>query len=97
MEAAAPAKEPAVNAGSLLQRVTAIKALAGSLSLQEESSDSPWETGYRRALEMLDHDLNAALSALQRNPGSARANQVMLMSLERQLEGLRDLYLDRTF
>lgn len=86
-----------VNADSLLRRAEAVKALSGSLSLRRETLDSPREIEYRRALEILDHDLNAARAALQRNPGNTRANQVMVMSLERQLEDLRDLYLDRTF
>jgi hypothetical protein len=82
---------------SLSERAAAIKALSASVSLLREVSDSPREQEYRRALELLDHDVNAALGALQRNPGSTRANQVMLMSLERQLQSLRGLYLDRTY
>ena len=72
------------------------KALSASVSIREKTPDSP---GRRNTAvpEVFNHDLNAALSALQRNPGSVRANQVMVMSLEQQLEGLRDLYLDRTF
>ena len=91
-----PPADPALDAAALLERAAAVRALSASVSIRQ-SPDSPREDGYRRALEMLDDDLNAALAALQRNPGSARANQVMLMSLERQLEGLRGLYLDRTF
>ncbi len=91
------ASEPAVSAKTLLQRADAVKALSASVSIREKTPDSPREAEYRRALEVFNHDLNAALSALQRNPGSVRANQVMVMSLEQQLEGLRDLYLDRTF
>lgn len=89
--------EQSVDANALLRRAETVKALSASLSLRQKSQESPRETEYRRALEMLDHDLNAARAALQRNPGNTRANQVMVMSLERQLEDLRDLYLDRTF
>ena len=51
----------------------------------------------RRNTGVLDYDLKAARNALQRNPGNTRANQVLVVTLERQLEGLRDLYLDRSF
>lgn len=85
------------DAQALLQRAATVKALSASVAIREKTLDSPHEAEYRRALEIFNHDLNAALSALQRNPGSVRANQVMMMSLEQQLEGLRGLYLDRTF
>ena len=74
-----------------------MEALSSSLSIRNEFADSPRKTEYRRALELLDYDLKAARNALQRNPGNTRANQVLVVSLERQLEGLRDLYLDRSF
>ncbi len=91
------AAEQPISATALIQRAETVKALSASVSIRENASDSPHDVEYRRALEILKHDLNAALSALHRNPGNTRANQVMVMSLERQLEGLRDLYLDRTY
>ncbi len=91
------ASEASVSAQALLQRAAVVKALSDSVSIREQTPDTPQEAEYRRALEIFNHDLNAALSALQRNPGNIRANQVMVMSLEQQLEGLRDLYLDRTY
>ena len=91
------ASEASVSAQALLQRAAVVKALSDSVSIREQTPDTPQEAEYRRALEIFNHDLNAALGALQRNPGNIRANQVMVMSLEQQLEGLRDLYLDRTY
>ncbi len=72
-----------------------MQALADAVSLQQETFASPSAVGHRRALEALDQDMSAALAALERNPGCPRANQVMQTSMARQLEGLRNLYLDR--
>ena len=92
-----PSSHQPANPGEVLQRTATVEALSSSLSIRNEFADSPRKTEYRRALELLDYDLKAARNALQRNPGNTRANQVLVMSLERQLEGLRDLYLDRSF
>lgn len=92
-----PPSAPAATQGALLQRAAAVEALSSSMSIRNKSSNSPRKQEYRRALELLDYDLKAARNALQRNPGNTRANQVLLVSLEQQLEGLRDLYLDRSF
>lgn len=86
----------AASPGALQQQTAVVKALSTALSRHQEFQVSPFEEGHRRALEVLDRDVSAALAALERNPGCVRANQVMHMSLERQLEGLRNLYLDRT-
>ena len=82
--------------GVLQQQTAVVRALSTAVSHQRDALLSPVDTGRRRMIEALDSDLSAALAALERNPGCVRANQVVHMSLERQLEGLRSLYLDRT-
>ncbi len=72
-----------------------VQAFATAVSSQQERVVSPYEYGHWRALESLNRDLDAARAALERNPGCLRANQVMRQSMAQQLEGLRDLYLDR--
>ncbi|MCK5861347.1 MAG: hypothetical protein KAH38_02605 [Candidatus Hydrogenedentes bacterium] len=79
-----------------LQKQTAtVQALSASVSLQKNTTFSSAKQDHQRSLKIFDNDMSAARSALERNPGCIRANQVMLSSVERQLEGLRNLYLDR--
>jgi hypothetical protein len=80
---------------ALQEKSNTVKALSSAISLQPDKPDSPYEQGHRRFLHALDDDMSAARAALERNPGCPRANQVMLTSVNRQLEGLRNLYLDR--
>ncbi len=80
---------------ALQQKSNTVKALSDAISFQPERPKSPYEQGHRRFLHALDDDMSAARAALERNPGCPRANQVMLTSVNRQLEGLRNLYLDR--
>ena len=56
---------------------------------------SGWEAEYRRAVGILDADLEAALAAMQRNPGYARTNDLVHTNLERQVQTLKSLYLGR--
>jgi len=72
-----------------------LDALAGAVSLHQDLPASPHVLGHRRLIELVNHDMSAALAALERNPGCIRANQVMVTSVELQIEGLRNLYLDR--
>lgn len=78
----------------LKEKSSTVKALYSAISLPPDKAASPYEQGHRRFLHALDADMIAAQAALQRNPGCSRANQVMLTSVDRQLEGLRKLYLD---
>ncbi len=94
LNAAVPESPFTVN--GLKQQTENVQALASAVSLPHELSSSPAAARHRRALESLNEDMSAALAALERNPGSPRANQVMETSVARQLEGLRNLYLDRT-
>lgn len=93
---AADAESVSEPPGVLRHHVDTVEALSTALSRREDTLSSPRDAGHRRTLEALDRDVRAALAALERNPGCPRANQVVHMSLERQLEGLRNLYLDRT-
>lgn len=78
----------------LHEQTATVQALSSAVSLQQNGA-SPYEQGHRRSLRAFNDDMSAARAALERNPGCIRANQVMLTSVERQLEGLRNLYLDR--
>lgn len=84
------------HSGELLRHTAALEALSSSPAIRNDALDSPRKKEYRRSLELLDNDLKAAQAALQRNPGHNRANQVFVLSLERQMEDLRDLYFDRS-
>jgi len=80
---------------AIIQKAATVEALSTAVSLQYKTPASPYELGRRRFLNALDDDMSAARAALERNPGCVRANEVMLTSVKRQLEGLRNLYLDR--
>jgi len=58
---------------------------------------SPIKQEQRRAVELYSRDMHAALLALERNPGCVRASQIVHNSLERQIEGLRSLYLSPAY
>ena len=47
-------------------------------------------------VEGVSQDLRAALAALERNPGCARADEMLRTHLDRQVNGLRDLFVERT-
>ena len=80
---------------SILKKENAsLQALASAMALRNSTPASPYEQDRHRFINALDADLSAARTALERNPGCVRANQVMLTSVKRQLEGLRSLYLD---
>ena len=95
LRASFAANENVSQSAELQEQTDSVQALSSAVSLQQEAPTSPYELGHRRSLNALNDDISAALAALERNPGCIRANQVMLTSVERQLEGLRNLYLDR--
>lgn len=89
------ASSEAVTEYTIQKEAATVEALSTAVSLQHKTPTSPYDLGRRRFLNALDDDMSAARAALERNPGCARANEVMLTSVKRQLEGLRNLYLDR--
>ena len=54
-----------------------------------------WEEDYERVVVMLDDDVEAALAALRRNPGNPRASDLVNVSIERQAQTLKSLYMGR--
>jgi len=94
LQVSSPENKP-IPANSILKKETAtLQALASAMALRNVPPTSPYEQDRHRFINALDADLSAARTALERNPGCVRANQVMLTSVKRQLEGLRSLYLD---
>ncbi len=57
---------------------------------------TPQELEQRRAVQQLTAEMEAALDALERNPGSQRAIALVHANFERQNELLRRLYAERT-
>ncbi|NLN94480.1 MAG: hypothetical protein GX130_14430 [Candidatus Hydrogenedens sp.] len=72
---------------------TVVQALAASIAIQGNTLSN---TGQRRIVDFLDQDLDAALAALERNPGCVRATQIVDSEAQKRLEGLRTLFVDRT-
>lgn len=93
--AAAPAPAPAaapVDINRTAQEVEALSAAVRSAG----SAASPERAQHLRTAVAADSDLAAALAALEKNPGSARATHIVYKSLQQQAESLREFYLDRS-
>jgi len=74
---------------------TDIQTLAADLRAASSRRMSPEEAAHRKAALALDADIAEALAALERNPGFARANDMVSSNLQRQAERLRTLYAAR--
>jgi hypothetical protein len=72
-----------------------IQALAAAVSLPSKKA-SVWELERRRAVHALNTDIEAARAALARNPGCQRASRLVDVNLQRQVQTLRDLYVERS-
>ncbi len=70
--------------------------LAAVLDSPANERQSLEEWKHRREALALNSDLAEALAALQRNPGCIRANQLATASLQRQVDALKSLYVERT-
>jgi len=73
-----------------------VRKLAAAVRQPAPDGANPREWERRRALNAMDADLTAALNALARNPGCARASHIVHATVERQARTLRDLYADRS-
>jgi hypothetical protein len=71
-----------------------IQSLAAAVNAAEPRS--LWERERRRTVRVLDADIAAALTALERNPGCTRASTMVDANLKRQAETLRALYIERS-
>ena len=80
-----------------LRKTTAeIQALVAAVSSPSKNPPSALEIERWRAVSALNTDLEAARSALARNPGCERALRVMDSNLQRQAQALRALYAERS-
>lgn len=96
--AAAPvaAKAPAVTPDTLNRTAGEVEVLSAALRSGASGPVSPERAQRLRAVNAVDSDLEAALAALERNPGCARATHIVYTSLQRQADSLREFYVDRS-
>jgi hypothetical protein len=73
-----------------------VEVLANAVRSSFSRPQSAAERIRQRAVTALDAEIEAALGALERNPGCARATQLVQANLERQAETLRALYAERS-
>lgn len=73
-----------------------INTLADAVTPARTGGDGLVEQAHRRAIAERDADISAALSALEANPGSIRARNVVRDSVERQAETYKSLYINRS-
>ncbi len=86
----------AVSPESIRRKTGAIERLAAAVSRTETPPRTLREWERRRAVEDVSQDLHAAMAALERNPGCVRADEMVRTHLDRQVNGLRDLFVERT-
>jgi hypothetical protein len=77
------------------EATAAIRSLSAAVQPDRAQARTPEELEQFRAVSALDRDLNAALQALEKNPGCARATNMVHANLERQARVLRGLYVER--
>jgi hypothetical protein len=73
-----------------------VQALSAAVRAANSRVHSPERAQHLRNAVAADSDLAAALAALDKNPGSARATHIIYKSLQQQAESLREFYLDRS-
>jgi len=71
-----------------------LSAMASRSTQNPPASPDAWR--HLRAADAMDTDIHAALEALERNPGSARAKQIVYSSVQRKADSLREFYVDRS-
>lgn len=86
----------APKANTLQKTAQDVRMLAAAVRTPTAAAASPREMAQRREVQAMDADIAAALAALQRNPGCARATQIVQANLERQKQTLRTLYTERS-
>jgi hypothetical protein len=85
-----------VSPESIRRKTGAIERLAAAVSRADSPPRTLREWERRRAVEGVSQDLSAAMAALERNPGCVRADEMVRTHLDRQVSGLRDLFVERT-
>ncbi len=88
--------DPGPTIESIRQAAAEVKTLSEAVRLASETPEDAHAREHRRALRAMDADVSAALTALERNPGCARAASIADANLKRQAQALRSLYLERT-
>jgi len=80
----------------ILTQAREIEHFAQAVLNRAEGAESVREYTLRRTANEMQADLVQAANALERNPGSARANQIMNASLRSQALTLKQLYVERS-
>ena len=81
-----------------LQRVSAeIETLAGAVGRRAAAPATAEEREYRRTVQFLENELNAAMAAYQRNPGNVRAQAVIQANMERTRDTLHIMYREQSY
>lgn len=96
--AMAPLPQMAENAPSpesIKKKAEEVETLSAAVRSVMDKSLSPLERRKMLAVNAMDADIAAAMSALERNPGCARATHIVNANLQRQAETLRNLYVER--
>jgi hypothetical protein len=94
LQARAPFAGPSPEA--IRKAAVEIETLAAAVTYPAKRPRSLWEREYRRAVITFNDDLGAAAAALERNPGCARARNLIQTCMKRQADTLRTLYVERT-
>ena len=79
----------------LQRKASEIQSLASAVNAQSDAPASLWERQHRHMVLALHADRTAALAALKRNPGCARASRLATANLEREAQALRTLYVEQ--
>jgi len=90
------ASETSFSPEAMRNAMTQIQTLASAVSTPSKQPASAWEIEHRRMVHALSADIEAARAALERNPGCLRASQMVSTNLQRQVETLRALYVERS-
>ena len=90
------ADNPQLSPEALRKTSADIQALSSAVSAPSKNPPSAIELERRRAVSALNKEMEAARSALARNPGCERAHRVMDSNLQRQAQNLRALYAERS-
>ena len=87
--------DTALSPEAIRKATSDIQTLVSAVSLPSKTPPSPWEVKQRREVHALNTDIEAARAALERNPGCDRATHMVDTNLQRQVQTLRTLYVER--
>ena len=83
-------------AADVLSKTNEIRQFADAVTATAKPEQTVREHELRRRADVLQNDLLQALDALERNPGSVRANEVVNASVRNQAQTLKQLYVERS-